>query len=175
MSDEPTLGVAAEVQRLLMLPQSLCKQRGCCCRAVTFKGSLSDEQRQTLAKESTQDGEHARVFGDLFKAYESHAAVPDELQGFVERVRALAEKKGKNPDDVAIYACRFVQDDGRCGVHEDRPMGCRAYPSAYKDTIFHPGCGFEAQAQENWQKIDTLIQDTFGISAEELMAPMLES
>ncbi len=163
------MGVADEVQRLMMLPQSLCKQRGCCCKAVTFKGSLSDEERAELAQHNSVEGEHARVFGDLFNLYPTQADVPDEYAGFVERVRESAKNKGKNPDAVSLYSCKFVQDDGRCGVHEDRPTGCRAYPSVYKDALFHPGCGFETQARENWQKIETLIREKLGMDPDVLL------
>ncbi len=165
------MGVAEEVQRLMMLPQSLCKQRGCCCRAVTFKGSLSDAERAELAKKPTMNGEHARVFGDLFTPYPSQEEVPDEFGGFVDRVREAATAKGKNPDAVSIYACKFVQADGRCGVHEDRPTGCRAYPSVYKDALFHPGCGFEDQARSHWQQIETLIREKLGMDPDILFQP----
>lgn len=161
--------VAEQVAEWMTLPQNLCKQRGCCCRAVTFKGSLSEAEMLALANENSTDGEHARNFASIFTPYESQATVPEEFQGFVTRVREAAAQKGKNADAVSIYHCKFVLTDGRCGVHEDRPTGCRAYPSAYKDTIFHPGCGFEHQARENWEKIETLIQDKFGMSASELL------
>jgi Fe-S-cluster containining protein len=163
------LGVADNIAQLMTMSQSLCKQRGSCCRAVTFKGSRSYEELCQLAKEETPDGEHARDFKSIFKPYDSQQAVPDEFAEFVGRVRQAAEGKGKNADAVAIYACKFVLDDGRCGVHEDRPKGCRAYPSVYKDAIFHPGCGFEATARSNWQQIETLIEDNFGMTADQLL------
>lgn len=163
------LGIADQVAQLMTLPQNLCKQRGCCCRAVTFKGSRSIAEIDELAKEDSNDGEHARNFRSIFDPYKNQTSVPEEFQGFVTRVREAAQGKGKEPDAVGIFRCKFVLADGRCGVHEDRPTGCRAYPSAYKDTIFHPGCGFEDTARANWAKIETLIQDNFGISAETLL------
>jgi hypothetical protein len=42
-------------------------------------------------------------------------------------------------------------------VHEDRPSGCRAYPIAHENTLFHPGCGYEQQAAVNWQKIKHIL------------------
>jgi uncharacterized protein len=31
--------------------------------------------------------------------------------------------------------CVFLQDDGRCGVHEVRPEGCRLYPAVWADDL----------------------------------------
>ena len=44
------LGLAAEVERLLKMPEHLCKPRGICCRVATFKGSLSHTELLALAE-----------------------------------------------------------------------------------------------------------------------------
>jgi Fe-S-cluster containining protein len=83
----------------------------------------------------------------------------------VERVRTFAASKGQNPDAISFFKCKYVLDDGRCGVHEDRPVGCRVYPIPHKNTIFHPGCGFEQQGVQNWSRIKEIL-DQLGISSE---------
>ncbi|MBK8191194.1 MAG: YkgJ family cysteine cluster protein [Vampirovibrionales bacterium] len=156
---ESPLGMAQEVERLLKMPQTLCKQRGICCRVATFKGSLSIEEIHALGQGDTPDAEHARAFASIFEAYPSQAAVREIADAFVDRVREKALAKGKNPDDVTFFKCRFVLQDGRCGVHEDRPTGCRAYPFPHKNTVFHPGCGFEAQSAQNWARIEEILRE----------------
>jgi Fe-S-cluster containining protein len=159
--DEPIvspLGLAQEVANLMKLPQHLCKQRGICCRVATFKGSLNVEAIQSLATEQTVEGEMARDFLSVFLPYESQAEVRTLANEFVERVRERAAEKGQNPDETTFFHCRYVLEDGRCGVHEDRPEGCRTYPFPHKDTLFHPGCGFEQQAKSNWARIEEIVQ-----------------
>ncbi|MGE0199969.1 MAG: YkgJ family cysteine cluster protein [Candidatus Melainabacteria bacterium] len=155
--DSP-LGLARQVEQLLKMPQHLCKQRGICCKVATFKGSLSAAEIQALANDPTADGhESARDFIALFEPYETQEAVRAIADEFVDRVRHVAAGKGEDPDKISFFACRYVQQDGRCGIHEDRPVGCRVYPFPHKNTIYHPGCGFEQQGKANWQKIEDIL------------------
>ncbi|MBX2859961.1 MAG: YkgJ family cysteine cluster protein [Vampirovibrio sp.] len=169
MSDTPDpnspLGYANEVERLLKMPQHLCKQRGICCRVATFKGNMGIDEIRQLAAEDTQAAEMARDFLSIFLPYESEEAVREVASEFVDRVREKTSEKNNNPDNVTYFHCKFVLEDGRCGVHEDRPIGCRTYPFPYKDTLYHPGCGFEQQGKANWQKIQAIL-DTLGLSDE---------
>lgn len=162
---ESPLGLAKEVERLLKLPQSLCKQRGICCKVATFKGSMNAADIAQLAQEDSIEGEMARDFRAIFLPYENQETVQALAPEFVDRVRAKAQEKGQDPDRVSFFQCRFLQEDGRCGVHEDRPVGCRTYPFPHENTMFHPGCGFEKQGRENWQKIKEIL-DTLGMSTD---------
>lgn len=165
----PKLGLAEEVEQLMKLPQSHCKQRGDCCRVATFKGSLTLQQIKALGQTDSPNAEHARVFASIFEPYESQESARQVSDGFVDRVRDfVANVKDDNPDDITFFKCRFVLPDGRCGVHEDRPTGCRAYPFPHKHTIFHPGCGFEQQALKNWQRVEEIL-DMLGLDADEML------
>ncbi len=156
--DSP-LGLAREVEQLLKMPQHLCKQRGICCRVATFKGSLSYEDILKLAADPQAEGhEQARDFASIFLPYDSQAQVREIADAFVERVRAVAASKGQDPDKTTFFYCKYVLSDGRCGVHEDRPVGCRMYPFPHKHTIFHPGCGFEQQGVANWARIEEIMK-----------------
>ncbi len=156
-TDNP-MGLAQQVEQLLKLPQHLCKQRGICCKVATFKGSLSFEEIQALAADPNAEGhESARDFASIFEPYENQAVVREIASEFVDRVRDFAAAKGQNPDNISFFKCKYVLEDGRCGVHEDRPVGCRVYPFPHKNTIYHPGCGFEKQGLENWQKIEEIL------------------
>ena len=160
------LGLAAEVERLMKMPQHLCKQRGICCRVATFKGSLSHDEILALAANPEAEGnEVARDFASIFEPYPSQAHVREIADEFVDRVRHVAAGKGQDPDKISFFQCKYVLADGRCGVHEDRPFGCRMYPFLHKNTIFHPGCGFEQQGKANWTRIEQIL-DQLGISSE---------
>lgn len=162
---ESPLGFAREVEQLMKMPQHLCKQRGICCRVATFKGSLSYRHILALAANPEAEGhESARDFSSVFLPYDSQAQVREIASEFVDRVRAVAEGKGQNPDEISFFKCKYVLDDGRCGVHEDRPVGCRVYPFPHKSTIYHPGCGFEKQGGQNWARIQEILE-ILGISA----------
>ena len=165
-SDKP---IAEQVQELMTLPQALCKQRGICCRVATFRGLATPDELTAFTHEDSLLGEHARAFASIFKAYPNSEAVAAIAPQFVERVVEKALAQGKNPDAIGFYHCRFVQEDGRCGVHEDRPTGCRGYPVVHEKTLFHPGCGFETAAKVQWQQLDTLLKARFGLSAHQIM------
>lgn len=156
--EESPFGLAKEVEQLMKLPQHLCKQRGICCRVATFKGSLGVPEIQELAKEDSLQGEMARDFLSIFEPYPTLAEVQALAAEFVERVRASAAAKGRDPDQTDFFGCRFVLPDGRCGVHEDRPVGCRTYPFPHEKMIYHPGCGFEQQGKQNWARIKEILE-----------------
>lgn len=170
--DSP-LGLANEVNQLMKMPQHLCHQRGNCCRVATFKGSLSYNRILELAKGDSPDAEHARDFSSVFVPFNTQQAARDVADVFVDRVRNFAETKGQNPDDISFFTCKFVLEDGRCGVHEDRPQGCRAYPFPHKNTIYHPGCGFEQQSKINWDRIAEILTD-LGMDPDKIGEPTTE-
>lgn len=155
---ESPLGLAKEVESLISMPQSLCKQRGMCCKVATFKGSLSYEELQEAASNPEHpDHEMAQDFISVFMPYPSQEAVREVADEFVDRVRTAVSAKGQNPDNITFFECKYLLSNGRCGVHEDRPTGCRTYPFPHKNTIYHPGCGFEQQGAKNWNRIEEIL------------------
>lgn len=152
------MGFADEVAQLMQMPQSLCKQRGICCKVAVFKGLHSTEAIIEMAEtDPGQDGEMARDFRSVFLPYESIEDVVEIAPEFVERVLDNAEKNGLSPHEIGFFHCRYVSDEGRCMVHEDRPIGCRKYPIPHPKTIFHPGCGYEEQSKDNWSRIYEIL------------------
>ena len=162
---ESPLGLASEVERLLKMPQHLCKQRGICCKVTTFKGLLGASAIQELAQDETPEAEMARDFLTLFIPYDTQGEAHQLAPEFVERVKARAQDKALDPEQVGFFHCRYLLEDGRCGVHEDRPVGCRTYPFPHENTMYHPGCGFEKQGLENWAKIKSIL-DALGLSSD---------
>lgn len=161
--DNSPMGLAQEVEQLMQMPQSLCKQRGICCRVAVFKGLHSVAGLHEIAKQADEEGEMARDFASIFIPYATHNEVRAVANEFVDRTLARAEQKGMDPNDVGFYHCKYVLEDGRCGVHEDRPIGCRKYPLPHPQTLFHPGCGYEHQARANWERIYEIL-DMLGIA-----------
>ena len=156
------LGLAKQVRQLMKMPQHLCKQRGICCRVATFKGSLSHDQIGAIAADPSHPAhEQARIFHSIFLPYPSQAVVRTIASEFVDRVREQSD----DPDNISFFHCRYVQSDGRCGVHEDRPVGCRVYPFPHENTAYHPGCGFEQQGAENWNQIKQILSK-LGLSSD---------
>lgn len=166
-TDSP-YGLAKEVESLLRMPQSLCKQRGICCKVATFKGSLSyDDLKAAAGNPEHPDHEMAKDFVSVFIPYKTQADVREIADEFVDRVRASAVSKGDDPDSVTFFECKFLLADGRCGVHEDRPIGCRTYPFPHKRTIYHPGCGFEQRGKQNWDRIEEIL-NSLGIDPDNI-------
>lgn len=166
LSDEESpLGLARDVEQLMRLPQSLCKQRGNCCRVATFKDLKKQDEIEALGQQDDILGEMARDFASVFVPYSTSSEAAAVAPEFVDRVLTRGAEKGLAPEQVGLFHCRYVQADGRCGVHEDRPTGCRTYPFPHEKTLFHPGCGYEKQAQENWQKIKHILE-TLGLSSQ---------
>jgi Fe-S-cluster containining protein len=123
------------------MPQ--CKMQGCCCRGA----SPSIPYHQLLEKAANGD-EFARNFFTLFVPHGSHEDAKKIVPGLVERT-LTASRKDKNfqsDEDIVFYQCRYIGDDNRCQIWEDRPDLCRAYPDS-PFLVFAPNCAFEPWAK----------------------------
>jgi Fe-S-cluster containining protein len=158
------LGYAKRVEQLMQLPGHLCKQRGICCQVATFKGLMHGaEILAVAANDTTILGEMAKDFLSIFEPYPNAETVIPLAPQFVDQVQTNAKAQGRHPDNVGYFKCRYVQADGRCGVHEDRPSGCRHYPIPHHKTLFHHGCGYQAQSMANWAEIESIMTTLQGL------------
>ncbi len=148
-------GLGQKLRELFKLPQHLCKTRGMCCKVATFKSNMSYEQLKALAESDDPNASNAREFLTLFIPFETEEEVRAIAPVFVDRVKEADPEKA---DAVSFFHCRFVGDDGRCMIHEDRPTGCRIYPFPHEKTIYHPGCGFEEKGYENMRKMNDITE-----------------
>lgn len=160
--------LAEQIHTLLNMPGQLCKQRGMCCRVAPYKKAIPYEAILELAKEDSEDGRIAHDFVSIFKPYPTQEAARKIAPVFVEEVLARALEKGENPEHISFFKCQYLQKDGRCGIHEDRPTGCRHYPSALPNGILHPGCGYATQAAQNQAQMDHLLRQV-GSSLDDMM------
>jgi len=138
------------------IPLPQCKMQGCCCRGA----SPSVPYHQLLEKAATGD-EFARNFFSIFIPHASHDDARKVVSGLVERTLKAATKDEnfKSEADVVFYHCRFIGDDNKCQIWEDRPELCRAYPDT-PFVVFAPNCAFEP-----WGKA---VKEKFAAMKEEL-------
>lgn len=167
MAADDFRALGQKIQKLMRMPQSMCKVRGNCCRIATFTGSLSYKDLQALLESPVEkDAERAKDFLTLFIPYETQDEVRAMAPEFVDRIRDNAET---NPDEIAFFKCRFLGERGECLIHEDRPTGCRVYPFPHEKTIYHPGCGFETLGKANLKKVN-IIREFFDRRLAEIKA-----
>lgn len=58
--------------------------------------------------------------------------------------------KEKRPDGMFVFACKYVQEDGKCSMYKKRPRICRTFPKAKSDRslILPDGCGYKFVKKE---------------------------
>jgi Fe-S-cluster containining protein len=145
------LALSQMMDELMSMPQSLCRSVGGCCRFANFKGCLSYDEIQALAFGNDNDTlteaerQSARDFLELFEPHQDQAAAAETSAEFLTRLKAVRPEV----DTVTLFKCRYLADNNRCQIHEDRPTGCRVYPFPHDRTLYHPGCGYEETGLRN--------------------------
>lgn len=151
-----------EWAELTGIPMPKCNQQGCCCR-----GASPSVPYHVLLERAAQGDEFARNFFNQFVPYANHDEARKVGAGLVERTlkAAAQEPDFRGPEDVVFYKCRFIGDDNKCQIYEDRPKLCRDYPDT-PFVVFAPGCAFEtwghqvkkrfAEIQEELKQMKTL-------------------
>jgi Fe-S-cluster containining protein len=148
------------------IPMPACKMQGCCCRGAS--PSIPFGQ---LMEKAAQGDDFARNFFSIFIPHASHHDARQVVPGLVERTLTAAQKDTAftcPEKDVVFYHCRFIGDDNRCQIWEDRPALCRAYPDS-PFLVFAPNCAFEPWAQavrEKFSHMKAEIQHLKGLQAE---------
>lgn len=58
--------------------------------------------------------------------------------------------KGKDEQGNFIFACKYIQDDGKCSVYNKRPNFCKTYPiQKYNRSLSLPdGCSYKFVKKE---------------------------
>lgn len=149
------MNYAQKVQELLKMPQELCNMCGLCCKLASFKGGMSHEDIKKIAQDYSEptQADGAKDFLTIFEQIPREEA-ENISSAFVKEVcRRFDEKK----ESVSFFKCRFIGPDGRCLIHEDRPLLCRMYPIPHERTVYHENCGFKDCGEKNWQEIKNII------------------
>lgn len=128
------------------MPQ--CKMQGCCCRAA----SPSTPAYKLLEKAANGDV-FAQNFFSIFVPHLTHEAAKKQSGDLVERtLKASKKDEGfESEEDVVFYKCRYIGDDNRCQIWEDRPQLCRDYPDS-PFMVMEKNCAFRPWAQEAKEK-----------------------
>jgi Fe-S-cluster containining protein len=124
------------------VPMPQCKMQGCCCR-----GASPSTPFNKLLEKAAEGDEFARNFFSIFIPYNNHDEAREVVPGLVEKTLKASKKDDafKSEDDVVFYHCRYIGDDNKCQIWEDRPDLCRAYPDS-PFVVFAPNCAFEPWA-----------------------------
>ncbi len=126
-------------ERELGIPKPRCCSTGDCCKGVSPSTPF-----YKLLKRAAEGDEFARNFFSIMIPYASHAEARQVVPGIVAKTVEAARKlpEFENDEyDVVFYRCRYLQEDNRCGVHEDRPQFCRDYPDT-PFVVMAPECAY---------------------------------
>ena len=158
--DRPSL-----FEEVFNLPKPRCCSTGDCCKGA----SPSTPFYKLWAKAAAGD-EFARGFMSIFEPYSSHDEAAAVVPGLVERTKQAAAKSDefKVDDDLVFYRCRYLSEDNRCQVYEDRPQFCRDYPDT-PFVVMAPGCAYEgwgAACRDKYRAMEAETDELKTIQAE---------
>lgn len=145
------------VEKLLKLPQELCKTCGKCCRIATFKGGLHHSQVEKIANGGDNDPSQVQGAIDFLTIFTPYPSIEEARKFASEFVDNTLNKLGRNDSEMSFYYCKYISDDNLCLIHEDRPLLCRMYPIPHERTLYFPGCGFEGKGKANWNEIKNIL------------------
>ena len=148
---------AKQVEELLKLPQSLCKQCGQCCNVTIFKYGITYDEiidiiNNPESKESQVKG--AKDFLSIFEPISFEKAQELNYKFTVDILKKLNKPKEK----VTFFHCKYLRDDNKCSIHDTRPDLCRVYPVCYKDMFYFDGCGYAETARKNWAEVEKILE-----------------
>lgn len=143
--------MANAFERELGIPKPQCCMQGDCC-----KGASPSTPFFRLWEKAAGGDAFAQGFLSIMQPYKNHGEARKVVPGLVERTLKAAEKQPdefRNPEeDIVFYHCRYLDENNRCGVHEDRPQFCRDYPDT-PYVVMAPGCAFEPWAAQCKAKV----------------------
>lgn len=125
----------------------LCHKCGRCCRSATTFSTYA--QLQQMAQEGEKE---ALDFLEIFEPFPSVEAARQVVPEQVEQVlKVVADREDMNVEEVTFYHCRYVTEEGLCGIYERRPRCCKQAPF-HGWAVMPPDCGFEGWQFEQREK-----------------------
>jgi len=127
-------------EKLLGVPKpKMCNLMAACCSVATPSVGADE-----LLKQGAAGDETSRDFLSVFIPHESHEAAKAfyHIDRMLAIVRSRKTRQGLAEKDIVFYHCRFLGEDRRCQIYEDRPTFCRKYPASPM-SILVKGCGYE--------------------------------
>lgn len=132
----------------------LCHKCGKCCRSATTYNS-HDKLLELAAQGEKEAIDFLEIFEPFPSVEEARKYVPDQVD---QVLRELENHPLKKPEDVTFYHCRYVTDEGLCGIYERRPRCCQEAPG-HGWSVMPPGCGFEGWQFQQREKQKRMIRD----------------
>ncbi len=131
-----------------------CNLRAACCSVSTPSVPVDE-----MLKLAAQGDETCRDFLSVFIPHRSHEdarAFYPEDPSHIDRVLSIVNNQRTRvkleAQDVTFYHCRYLGEDRRCQVYEDRPTFCRDYPNSPM-AILVKGCGYTDWVEACKQKL----------------------
>lgn len=132
-----------------------CKRTGQCCKCVSPSTPAVE-----LLKKASENNEFARDFFSVFVPFDNIGQAkkvnPEWVQKAIEHCRKPDSKISDK--DLYFYVCRYVSEDNKCLIWEDRPQFCRDYPDS-PFLILAPGCAYENWSNECRKKYNQLKEE----------------
>lgn len=95
----------------------------CSCCGICCRCAIPSRPKETLL-ETRPNSSFTKDFFSLFEPYSSIEEAKTVCKEVVERsLKAIKDK-----DSIVFYKCKYLSDDNRCNVYEDRPDLCRVHP-----------------------------------------------
>ena len=152
---------AKQVEELLKLPQSLCKQCGQCCKTSIFRYGITYDEIIELINDPKTPENQVKGAKDFLSVFEPISFEEAQKLNYKFTVDIL-KKLNKPKEKVTFFHCKYVTEDNKCSIHKTRPDLCRVYPVVYKDMFYFDGCGYAETARKNWAEIEKIIEKVGG-------------
>lgn len=129
---------------------------GNCCRMA-----IPSSPPIELIRKASKADQFARDFLSIFIPYDSPEIIKQKSPEFYENALNLAKKSPKYAgiSQLTFYHCRFIGNDNKCMIHEDRPRLCRDYPDT-PYLLMHPNCAFKEwslECKSKYKDINTFL------------------
>lgn len=131
-----------------------CKSCAKCCKCAIPSVSYSE-----LIERFNNEDKFAVDFLEMFVPYdtldEARAASFGTVENVIENLKA---REDYAEEELKFFRCKYLNNNDRCDIYEDRPDLCRMYP----DTPFlmlHPGCAYEDWAKECKNKYELFMNE----------------
>lgn len=138
MFNSPMPDMPHEAERPEIDVPDLCHKCGRCCRSATtfypYKKLLE------LVEEGDQEAtDFLEIFDPFPSIEEARKVVPEQV---AQVMKVIEAREDMDESDVTFYFCKYVTEEGLCGIYERRPRCCKEAP--YNGwSVMPPGCGFE--------------------------------
>jgi Fe-S-cluster containining protein len=129
-----------------------CNQCAQCCKCASPSTPTFE-----LIERAKKGDSFAMDFLSIFEPYKDIDEAGKSNPDIIERSLKICEKDNSkvNKENIVFYKCKYISDDNKCLIYEDRPRLCREYPDI-PFLIFAKGCAYENWSKECKEKYNAL-------------------